>query len=133
LNGREAELEDLVNSLLAKPARVAILGPGGMGKTTLAVAALHNPKVADEYPTCHFIPCDSAQTNESLVATVASHLGLDPSRGSIKHIVHYLSREPPCLVILDNLETPWEPVDGRAKVEEFLSLLTDVPHVALLV
>ncbi|KAJ7328693.1 P-loop containing nucleoside triphosphate hydrolase protein, partial [Mycena albidolilacea] len=133
LNGREAELEDLINSLLAKPARVAILGPGGMGKTTLAVAALHNPKVVDEYPTCYFIPCDSAQTNESLVATVASHLGLDPSRGSTKHIVHYLSRKPPCLVILDNLETPWEPVDGRAKVEEFLSLLTDVLHVALLI
>jgi hypothetical protein len=31
------------------------------------------------------------------------------------------------------METPWEPLSTRAKVEEFLSLLTNVPHLALLV
>jgi hypothetical protein len=36
-------------------------------------------------------------------------------------------------MILDNFETPWEAMDGRAKVEEFLALLADIPHVALLV
>ncbi|KAJ7864641.1 hypothetical protein B0H14DRAFT_3603109 [Mycena olivaceomarginata] len=44
-NGQEAELASLIRTLLADPAHVAILGPGGMGKTTLAVAALHDTKV----------------------------------------------------------------------------------------
>ncbi|KAJ7794982.1 P-loop containing nucleoside triphosphate hydrolase protein [Mycena olivaceomarginata] len=132
-HGRESELQEIVNTLLAEPARVAILGPGGMGKTSLAVAALHSPKVLDKYPTRHFIPCDSAQTNGVLFATIASHLGLDASRGSARHIAHHLTMQPPCLLVLDNFETPWEPVDGRAKVEELLALLADVSHVGLLI
>jgi hypothetical protein len=104
-----------------------------MGKTTLAMATLHHRKVVDRFPTRHFISCDSSHTNESLVATITSNLGLEPSRGLVRDVIHHLSTGPPCLVILDNFETPWEPVDGRAKVEELLSLLTDVPHVALLV
>ncbi|KAF7373146.1 NB-ARC domain-containing protein [Mycena sanguinolenta] len=132
-HGRDSELEDVVNSLLASPARVAILGPGGMGKTTLAVAALHSPRIMARYPIRHFIPCDSAYTKESLVATVASHLGLKAAHGTMRHVIHHLSTSPPCLVILDNFEAPWEPVEGRAKVEEFLSLLTDIPQMALLI
>ncbi|KAJ7831321.1 hypothetical protein B0H14DRAFT_2515376 [Mycena olivaceomarginata] len=132
-HGRESELQDLMNTLLAEPARVAILGPGGMGKTSLAVAALHSPKVVDKYPTRHFIPCDSAQTNDALVATIASNLGLEVSQGSARHIIHHLTKGSSCLLILDNFETPWEPEDGRATVEEFLALLADIPHVGLLI
>jgi hypothetical protein len=36
-------------------------------------------------------------------------------------------------MILDNFETPWETVGDRTKVEKFLALLADIPHVALLV
>ncbi|KAJ6492138.1 P-loop containing nucleoside triphosphate hydrolase protein, partial [Mycena sanguinolenta] len=132
-HGRDPELEQLVDTLLVVPARVAILGPGGMGKTTLAVAALHQPRITAKYAARHFVPCDSAHTPESLVATIASHLGLEASRGSINHVVHHLSTGPGCLLVLDNFETPWEPVDSRAKVERFLGLLADVEHVALLI
>ncbi|KAJ7800150.1 hypothetical protein B0H14DRAFT_3786346 [Mycena olivaceomarginata] len=68
-----------------------------------------------------------------LVATIASHLGLDASRGSARHIAHHLTMQPPCLLVLDNFETPWEPVDGRPKVEELLALLADISHVGLLI
>ncbi|KAF8156362.1 hypothetical protein K438DRAFT_1861994 [Mycena galopus ATCC 62051] len=132
-NGREAELQDLVTTLLAEPARIAILGPGGMGKTTLAMAALHDPRVMDRYHTCYFIPCDSAHTSDSLVAIIASHLGIDTSHASRRAVIHHLSATPSCLLVLDNFETPWEPLEDRAKVEDFLSLLTDVPYVALLI
>ncbi|KAJ7721978.1 P-loop containing nucleoside triphosphate hydrolase protein, partial [Mycena olivaceomarginata] len=132
-HGRESEFKDLVDILLADRARVAILGPGGMGKTTLAMAALHDPKVADKYPTCYFISCESAHRSDSLVAIIASYIGLEASHALGGAVIHHLSTAPPCLIILDNFETPWEPVEGRAKVEEFLSLLTDVPHVALLI
>ncbi|KAJ6467813.1 hypothetical protein C8R45DRAFT_754762, partial [Mycena sanguinolenta] len=133
-HGRDAELEHLVNILLATPAYISILGPGGIGKTTLAVAALHDPKVVDKYPMRHFIPCDSTPTHEALVANVASHLGLETSDSSGRHIVHHLNtRGTPSLVILDNFETPWESIENRRAVEGFLALLTDVPFVSLLI
>jgi hypothetical protein len=40
---------------------------------------------------------------------------------------------PPSLLVLDNLETSWESVSSRKEVEEFLSLLTDVPQLGLMV
>ncbi|KAJ7874606.1 hypothetical protein B0H13DRAFT_2551486 [Mycena leptocephala] len=44
-----------------------------------------------------------------------------------------LLQQPPSLLILDNLETLWEPTESRANVEEFLSLLTGVEHLALVI
>ncbi|KAJ7798589.1 hypothetical protein B0H14DRAFT_2388642, partial [Mycena olivaceomarginata] len=115
------------------PSRIEMLGPGGMGKTTLAMVALHNPKVSEKYPTCYFISCDSAHMCDSLVAVIASHLGLKASGKLSGAIARHLSSAPRCLLILDNFETPWEPFEGQSKVEEFLSLLTDILHVALMV
>ncbi|KAJ7793306.1 P-loop containing nucleoside triphosphate hydrolase protein, partial [Mycena olivaceomarginata] len=132
-HGRESELGDLVDTLLAERARVAILGPGGMGKTTLATAALHNPKIVDKYSTRHFIPCDSAHTDDSLIAIISSTLGLGTSHILEREVIQHLTMGPQCLAVLDNFETPWEPLEGHTKVEEFLSLLTDIPHVALVI
>ncbi|KAJ7917612.1 hypothetical protein B0H13DRAFT_2441141 [Mycena leptocephala] len=112
-HGRDSELNDLITTLLSDPARAAILGPGGMGKTTLATAA-------------------SATTCGDLATTIGFHLGLDSSLHISNAIVQHFGQCGPCLVVLDNLETPWEPLESRGEVEEFISLLTDVPHLALL-
>jgi hypothetical protein len=76
-----------------------------MGKTTLAVAALHKSEAVDKYPSCHFIPCDSAHTNESLVAIIGAGLGLEATCATAKHIVHHLAAGPPFPVIFDNFES----------------------------
>ncbi|KAJ7090638.1 hypothetical protein C8R44DRAFT_750873 [Mycena epipterygia] len=41
-HGRDLELQAVVDILKQDSARIAILGPGGMGKTSLAIAALHH-------------------------------------------------------------------------------------------
>jgi hypothetical protein len=61
------------------------------------------------------------------------HLGLDPGKDLTKAVVQYFARKPPSLLILDNLETTWEPLHTRGGVEELLSLLADIPHLALMV
>ncbi|KAJ7103918.1 hypothetical protein C8R44DRAFT_858957, partial [Mycena epipterygia] len=132
-HGRQAELEDIVTSLTQQSAHIAILGAGGMGKTSLARAALHHPSIAAKYEHRFFVATDSATTSIELAALTGSHLGLKPGTDLTKAVVQFLSRGPPCLLVLDNLETPWEPLKSRGGVEEFLSLLTDIPHLALII
>ncbi|KAJ6469927.1 hypothetical protein C8R45DRAFT_1166446, partial [Mycena sanguinolenta] len=50
-----------------------------------------------------------------------------------KAVIQYFTRKSSCLLILDNLETVWEPIQSRSEVEEFLSLLTEVQHLGLII
>ncbi|KAJ7789281.1 hypothetical protein B0H13DRAFT_1936455, partial [Mycena leptocephala] len=114
-HGRDSELKDIIEVLLCERARAAILGPGGIGKTTLAMAALHHPAIMEKYGLMHFISCESAW---------------NPRLSSQDKLCSTLDN---CLVVLDNVETPWEPVEFREQVEQFLSLLADIQSFALLV
>ncbi|KAJ6592118.1 hypothetical protein DFH09DRAFT_1415024 [Mycena vulgaris] len=114
--------------------RIAILGAGGMGKTSLARAILHHPTVTGKYAQHRFfIPCDSTLSKDGLVTLVGAYLGLKPTKNLAKLILHHFTTNPACLLILDNLETVWEPVEIRRDIEEFLSLVTDIKHLALII
>ncbi|KAJ7041220.1 hypothetical protein C8F04DRAFT_1391323 [Mycena alexandri] len=132
-HGRDSELHDMIGILLGVRPRVAILGPGGIGKTTLAMAALHNPVVIERYNQRHFIPCESASRSADLASIMGSILGLEPSKQLTRVIVRHFAESEPTLILLDNFETPWEPLESRAGVEEFISLLADIPTLALLI
>ncbi|KAI0042087.1 hypothetical protein FA95DRAFT_614898 [Auriscalpium vulgare] len=106
-HGRDAELSAVVSDIMSgsPPARVAILGPGGIGKTTLAVAALHHPQTLK--------------------------LGLDNIIALQQAIIAHLSNSGHCIICFDNFETPWE--EDRHAVETFVGLLSALPSVTLLV
>ncbi|KAJ7253872.1 hypothetical protein C8J57DRAFT_1658920 [Mycena rebaudengoi] len=72
-------------------------------------------------------------TCTELAATIATHIGVEKGSNLTKKIAHYFAHAPPSLLVLDNLETTWEPLSSRPKVEEFLSLVTDVPHLGLMI
>ncbi|KAJ7264360.1 P-loop containing nucleoside triphosphate hydrolase protein, partial [Mycena rebaudengoi] len=131
--GRDAELRDVVNILMQDSAHIAILGAGGMGKTSLATAALHEQQVEAKYSHQYFVPCHSSPTCTELVVTIADYIGLEKGPNMAKKIAHYFSHAPPSLLVLDNLETTWETRSSRAEVEGFLSLLTDVPQLGLMI
>ncbi|KAF8180662.1 P-loop containing nucleoside triphosphate hydrolase protein, partial [Mycena galopus ATCC 62051] len=131
--GREQELEDVLNLLSDNSPRIAILGGGGMGKTTLARAALHHPDTVSKFEHRFFVSAESATTSIELASLIGLHLGLNPGQDLTKAVVQYFARAPASLLILDNLETVWEPIQTRGGVEKLLCLLSEVEHLALII
>ncbi|KAJ7322981.1 P-loop containing nucleoside triphosphate hydrolase protein, partial [Mycena albidolilacea] len=123
----------IATALQIQPVHLTILGPGGMGKTTLAVAALHHPEIISKYEQRHFISCESAFENSRLVKIIAAHLGLEPSNHLSTAIIGHFRDCGTTLLVLDNLETVWEEVESQAEVEDLLSLLSEVPTLSLLI
>ncbi|KAF8137889.1 hypothetical protein K438DRAFT_1786238 [Mycena galopus ATCC 62051] len=131
-HGREHELETVLNLLSEKLPRIAILGGGGMGKTTLARAALHHPDITCKFEHRFFVSAEAATTSIELAALVGLHLGLNPGQDLTKAIVQYFARAPASLLILDNLETVWEPTHTRGGVEKLLCLLCEIEQLGLM-
>ncbi|KAJ7190433.1 P-loop containing nucleoside triphosphate hydrolase protein, partial [Mycena pura] len=133
-HGRESELSDILQLFTQGAPRIAILGAGGMGKTSLARAVLHHPDIIHKYGECRiFVACDVASTMPELGALISNYLGLKPGKNPTQQIIHHFESRPPILLILDNLETVWESTVSRKEIEEFLALLTDNQHLALII
>ncbi|KAJ7156228.1 P-loop containing nucleoside triphosphate hydrolase protein, partial [Mycena filopes] len=133
-HGRELELSALLQHFTHGTPRIVVLGAGGMGKTTLARALLHHDNISRKFEQHRFfVGCDTTTSKVELAALIGAHLGLNPGKDLSQAVLRDFSRDPPSLLILDNFETLWEPVECRKEVEEFLSLLTDIGHLALLI
>jgi predicted ATPase len=114
--------------------RIAILGAGGMGKTSLSKAVLHHLEMGSRYEQHRFfVPCDTVSTCIQLAGLIGAHLGLRAGTDLTGPVINHFSTGRPTLLILDNLETVWEPAESRADLERFLCHLTDVDHLALIV
>ncbi|KAJ7496575.1 hypothetical protein FB451DRAFT_1359182 [Mycena latifolia] len=134
--GRDAELREIMTSLLQpEAARIAILGPGGIGKSALSLTVLHHPEIISKFGLSrHFVACDAANSAVELVSLVGSFFGLKQQSNSAKGIVKHLSATAsPIVLVLDNLETSWEPPESRTEVEEFLGVLANIKHLCLIV
>ncbi|KAJ6499481.1 hypothetical protein DFH09DRAFT_1376034 [Mycena vulgaris] len=103
-HGRGSELEKIVEQLRRDSARIAILGMGGMGKTSLAAAVLQDPAVVAKYPCRYFVPCHSTVTCTDLAASIASHVGLDKGPNIVANLVRHLKSGPAALLVLDTLK-----------------------------
>jgi predicted ATPase/DNA-binding SARP family transcriptional activator len=126
--GREEELEELAE-LLADPDRrlLSLVGPGGIGKTRLALQAAQEQVGA--FPDgVYFVSLAAVSSVEFLLPTLANALNFsfqgrqDPQ----EQLLNYL-REKELLLVLDNLEHLLESTEFLAQV------LWRAPGVALLV
>lgn len=128
--GRKKELAE-VDRLLGDPTcrLLTLLGPGGIGKTRLALqAALQIPR-KDVFPNgVWFVPLAPLASADFLVSTIAGALRF-PFRGDAdpkEQLVDYL-REKEMLLLLDNFEHLLEGADFLAE------MLSSVAGVKLLI
>nr|GAT48498.1 predicted protein [Mycena chlorophos] len=75
-------------------ARVTICGPAGIGKTALALAAVHHPRVAAKFDgRRYFVDCEGAGDPTALITCIAKALGLPEDKLRKKHVINFLRGE----------------------------------------
>ncbi|KAJ7236795.1 hypothetical protein C8J57DRAFT_1376233 [Mycena rebaudengoi] len=133
LCGRNHEVQAIVNMILHKaPAHVVILGSGGIGKTSVALAVLHSPGVKRQFLNRRFfVSCDAATSVDALVLEILRVFGMTLENGiaPTTKVLAFLEGSS-CIICLDNFETSWD-ADPRA-VEAFLAKITSTPNTAVL-
>ncbi|KAF5366850.1 hypothetical protein D9758_006489 [Tetrapyrgos nigripes] len=136
--GRDDLLNEAVQLLCSdKQAHLAVLGPGGIGKTSLALHIASNEKVAEIFKNNqYFIPCDLLPDAPALVQGMLQILNLSPPEGKDGYniLYQYLKlSESNILLTLDNFETPWNYKDARENVRNLIEKIADLPNVHMIV
>ena len=140
-HGRDDLVEDIARSLLQEEtSRICILGPGGMGKTSVSLAVVELPVIKERFPggNCIWVPCIEAMSATLLLEILYIQLqvpGDGDKQVTLEKIISALdgSKEPR-LILLDNFETPWNAPGGTQKqVSDILRKLAMLCHVAILV
>ena len=129
--GRDADIAALVTALVAPgPAALLVLGPAGIGKTTLTRRVATDAVVVARFAARRwFVELETVNDAATLQTAVIQAIGLNPAVAKFAEALAWLARQP-CLLVLDNLETPWEQ-DQRA-VQDSLQMLAATLGVSLL-
>ncbi|KAJ7138245.1 hypothetical protein C8R44DRAFT_606985, partial [Mycena epipterygia] len=135
-HGRDDEVQELVKMATGpEPFRAAILGPGGIGKSSLALAVLYHEELVARFGSHrYFISLESSTSAADMFAAIAGFFSIDATAKVSRAIVRHLADlSMPCVLVLDNLEDCWENLSSRSEVEDFLSLLSEISHLQLMV
>ncbi|KAG8943941.1 hypothetical protein FRC03_002272, partial [Tulasnella sp. 419] len=136
--GRQEYVEKAVLLLLANDtARLAILGPGGMGKTSVALKIIHAPRVKEKYGSNRYwVPCEQATSVLLFIELIAKSLDLPPSSSGDRfgEIVALLENSGQLhIFLLDNFETPWDLEGQQSDIADVLTRLASIPSVSLII
>ena len=101
--GRNNVVFEIQGLLQAGQRLITVLGPGGIGKTTVALSAGHGA-LADFAGAAFFVDLSTVTDQEHLIGTIASAVGLDPQLVDPKQALLNFLRPRRVLIILDSCE-----------------------------
>jgi tetratricopeptide (TPR) repeat protein len=138
--GRDAVVNKIAHHLVSGDvgrSRMFILAPGGMGKTSTALMVMKHPLMMKKFAKEHqfWVPCISANSPSTFLAHLSKYLRVKRQTDHpLDDIVAALkTTEDPRVILLDNFETPWNPIEGnKESVRVVLRALALLPHIAIL-
>ncbi len=129
LIGREGELDEIVSNLVQGPVRlITLTGPGGVGKTRLAVEAAQH--LSSSFPGgVKFVDLASVTNPEQVASAIALTLGIkEHAERPIRSILgSAMAARRRSLLLLDNFE---QVIEAAALISE---LLAGAPELHILV
>ena len=117
-HGRDVIIEEITQLLIKKEtSRVSILGAGGMGKTSVALAVVEQSLIRAQFlpENIVWVPCVETTSATLLLETLSTQLQVPVNTGqpTIEKIISLLATSTnPRLILLDNFETPYYMLDG---------------------
>jgi hypothetical protein len=135
-HGRDDLVEDIAQLLLREEtSRVCILGPGGMGKTSVSLAVVELPLIKERFPGRNivWVPCIAATSATLLLEILYIQLKIPGEKEvTLEKIISELDTlTQPRLIVVDNFETPWN--GNQTQVGDILRRLAELSHIAILV
>ncbi|KAG8927271.1 hypothetical protein FRC02_008335 [Tulasnella sp. 418] len=136
--GREMYINQVVQLLLSSTStRVPILGPGGMGKTSAALNAVHDSRVIERFGlNRRWVPSEQATSVPLFTELIAKGIGLPPSKSNdrFSEIVAALEKFDATLIVLfDNFETIWDIEGEQSAIANILARLASIPSVSFII
>lgn len=120
--GRESELAGIAR-LLSKPncRLLTLVGPGGIGKTRLAIQAANNQAAAFQHGA-HFINFAAVPSIDGLITAIISSLHLSAGGDEKTRLLDFV-REKQLLLVMDNFE---HLADGAGLLSELVAATSTV-------